>query len=75
MTVKELLEMMKDADPEMTVVFTGNGEDFFSPCPNESGIIEFDVTCDADGSNQQEGELQKYFALIPHEINWEEVAP
>lgn len=70
MTVKQLFEMLQGVDPELQVVFMGDGEQFYSPCPEESGVIELGEPCDSEGNSvpMENHWPTKMFALIAHEL-------
>lgn len=68
MTIKQLKSMIAELPDEMQIVFCGDGENFFSPCLAESGVIEFGDPCDEKGNliPDDNQEPIKMFALFPH---------
>lgn len=68
MKVKEVIEMLQAVDPELTVVFPSGPDQFESPCPVESGVIELGDSCDEQGNPTKANpeDPTKLFAFMPH---------
>lgn len=71
MKVTELIELLQAAkveDPEMQVLFTVDLDEFLSPCPAETGVIELEEVTDEDGEpiSHEEMPCNKFFMIAPH---------